>query len=539
MVAALYARVSTGKQAERNLSIPDQLRQMREWCKRKGYRIGEEFIEPGATGTDDKRPAFQEMIQTACCKEKPFDAIIVHSLSRFFRDMIESELYQRRLRKFGVIMLSITQETADDPTGQMVRRFFSMIDEYQSQENAKHTLRAMKENARQGFHNGSKPPFGYKVTEVAGLGNKGKKKKLEIDESEAGIIKRIFNLYLDGERGHSMGLVGIASRLNSIPITRRGSLWRKNRIHEILTDPVYIGKYYFNKKRTKTGEAKPQSDWILTEVPPIIDEHTFQRAAKRLESRSPMTVPPRIVNTPNLLIGLLKCGKCGSAMTLATGKSGQYRYYKCTRKTSMGAQACDSPNLAMDNFDETILAVLGDHIFTPARVTEMLDLLEKRMQAQAARPLTTQRKLDAERREVKAQIDRLYDAIAKGIIPLDDELLKEKVQRLKARHDEILLERASVERKKEFPLKNIKSIQIEGFCKALFDKMRDRSTDFGRDYLRFLLDEIVVEGKEVVLRGRYNNLIGAISKNLDPPSGVPRFGINWLPGTDSNHQPSG
>ena len=90
MIVALYARVSTGKQAERNLSIPDQLRQMREWCKRKGYGIADEYIEPGATGTDDKRPAFQEMIQKACWKERPYDAIIVHSLSRFFRDMVES-----------------------------------------------------------------------------------------------------------------------------------------------------------------------------------------------------------------------------------------------------------------------------------------------------------------------------------------------------------------------------------------------------------------------------------------------------------------
>ena len=538
MIAALYARVSTGKQAEKNLSIPDQLRQMREWCERKGYEIGDEYIEPGATATDDKRPAFQEMIHRACCKSKPYDAIIVHSLSRFFRDMIESELYQRRLRKCGVVMLSITQETADDPTGQMVRRFFSMIDEYQSQENAKHTLRAMKENARQGYHNGSKPPFGYKIVEVQGLGNKGKKKKLEIDESEASIVKRIFKLYLEGERGQQMGLVVIASHLNSIPITRRGTRWRKNRVHEVLTNCVYVGKRIFNRKHSKTGEVKPESERVLMSVPAIIQEETFEKAAKRLDSRSPMKIPPRVVNTPNLLTGLLKCGKCGSAMTLATGKSGRYRYYKCTRKTSMGAHACDSRNVAMNDFDETIVAILAEHIFTPQRVGVMLGILEKRLRAEALGPPNTQRKLDAEWKEVRIQIDRLYDAVAKGIIPLDT-ILQEKVQQLKSRHDEILIERARIEAKKGLALGKINHEYIEAFCFALKDKMRDSSSDFGREYLRLLLDEIVVDGKEVVVRGQYNNLIGAINKKLDAQSRVPSFGISWLPGTDSNHQPSG
>ncbi|MCE5257247.1 MAG: recombinase family protein, partial [Spirochaetaceae bacterium] len=319
MVAALYARVSTGKQAEKELSIPDQLRQMREWCARKGFEVAEEYCELGASAMDDKRPVFQEMIQTACLDSKPFDAIIVHSLSRFFRDMIKSELYQQQLRRQEVVVLSITQETSDDSAGRMVRRIFSMFDEYQSQENAKHTLRAMKENARQGYFNGSKPPYGYRAVEAAGLGNKGKKKKLEIDELEASIVRSIFDLYLNGKDGHSIGIVAIAAHLTDLDMTRRGTRWRKNRVHEILTDRVYIGEYYFNKKRTKTGEAKPDSEWVKIDVPPIVERSVFERAAERLKSRSPAIIAPRVVNTPNLLTGLLRCGKCGSAMTLATG----------------------------------------------------------------------------------------------------------------------------------------------------------------------------------------------------------------------------
>lgn len=112
-------------------------------------------------------------------------------------------------------------------------------------------------------------------------------------------------------------------------------------------------------------------------------------------------------------------------------------------------------------------------------------------------------------------------------------------RKLDAERDEILIERARLERKKEISLQKINSDYIEVFCRALKEKMRDGSSHFGRDYMRLLLDEIVVEEKEIVVRGQYPNLIGTIAKKLDTLSGVPSFGVNWLPGTDSNRQPSG
>jgi DNA invertase Pin-like site-specific DNA recombinase len=63
----------------------------------------------------------------------------------------------------GVRLVSITQELGDDPMSNMIRQIMALFDEYQSKENAKHTLRAMKENARQGFWNGSLPPIGHTI----------------------------------------------------------------------------------------------------------------------------------------------------------------------------------------------------------------------------------------------------------------------------------------------------------------------------------------------------------------------------------------
>ncbi len=155
--AALYLRVSTARQAEHDVSILDQKRQGEAYCLARGYQLVEIFVEPGAPATNDRRPEFQRMIEAGTTKPAPFDVVIVHFFSRFFRDHFELEFYIRNLAKNDIKMVSITQEIGDDPMHIMMRQMMALFDEYQSKENGKHTLRAMKENARQGFGNGGRP----------------------------------------------------------------------------------------------------------------------------------------------------------------------------------------------------------------------------------------------------------------------------------------------------------------------------------------------------------------------------------------------
>jgi site-specific DNA recombinase len=189
--AALYLRVSTGRQADSDLSIPDQRRQAKAYCASRGWEIVADYVEPGASAIDDRRPEFQRMIDAATTKPAAFDVIVVHSFSRFFRDQFQLEFYVRRLAKAGVRLVSITQELGDDPMSNMIRQM-ALFDEYQSKENAKHTLRAMKENARQGFWNGALPPIGYRIVEAAEQRGHRTKKALEIDPIQAETVQLIF-----------------------------------------------------------------------------------------------------------------------------------------------------------------------------------------------------------------------------------------------------------------------------------------------------------------------------------------------------------
>jgi site-specific DNA recombinase len=237
---AVYARVSTGRQAEHDLSIPDQIAQISAWCAARGSVAVAQYIEPGASATDDKRPEFQRMIERACDGERVFDLIVVHSYSRFFRDAFGLEFYVRKLAKHGVKLVSITQELGEDPAQVMMRQVIALFDEYQSKENAKHVMRALKENARQGFWNGSTPPYGFKTIEAGKRGARIKK-KLDVDAVEAETVRLVFKLFLEGDKGSGpMGVKAAVVWLNKNGYrTRQGALWGVGPIHRMLTSEVY------------------------------------------------------------------------------------------------------------------------------------------------------------------------------------------------------------------------------------------------------------------------------------------------------------
>ena len=534
MQVALYARVSTVRQAEKDLSIPDQLRQMREWCTAQGFTVACEYVEPGASATDDRRPVFQQMIAEATPKPSPYEAIIVHSLSRFFRDSLEFGLYERKLNKCGVKVISITQQTSDDPAGEMARKIFSVFDEYQSKENAKHTLRAMNENARRGFFNGSKPPFGYRVVETEAQGVRGKhKKQLAVDSAEAAVVRRIFDWYLNAY----LGAKGIATKLNEQGATHRGTKWTRGRVHEVLSNRTYIGQLVFNKRNQRTRQIKPESEWIKVQVPVVVEEEAFARAQARRHSRAPALIAPRVVGSPTLLTGLLKCGHCGAGMTLVTGKGGRYRYYKCNTRIGKGNHLCEGKPVPMEKLDTLVLDALAEKVFTPERLRVLLQELKAKHKAAHAEQDNQLKALSKELEELQKGAERLYEAVEKGLLPLDASL-QDRAHKLQARRQGVLTELAGLRRQKAVPLNNLTPKQLNAFSSAIRGKLQDRSSAFGKEYLRLFVNEIKLTGKRLEISGSYGALAQGIQQMKTGTDVVPAFVSDWLPDLGSNQGPA-
>jgi site-specific DNA recombinase len=137
----------------------------------------------------------------------------------------------------------------------MFRKLLNVFDEHQSRENAKHVHRAMCENARQGFWNGSHPPFGYK-TRIAERRGAKDKKVLVIDDEEACVVREIFALAA-GREGRPFGVKAIACRLTERGISRRGVRFSTGSVYEILTSSTYYGQHHFNRRDSRTGAPRP------------------------------------------------------------------------------------------------------------------------------------------------------------------------------------------------------------------------------------------------------------------------------------------
>ena len=537
MLIALYARVSTTRQADNDLSLPDQLRQMQNWAKANGHVVVKEYIEPGASATDDKRPVFQGMIKDALIKPAAFDCIVVHSLSRFFRDGIEFGVYERKLARNKVKVISVTQPTSDDAGGEMMRRIITLFDEHQSKENAKHTSRSMIENARQGFWNGSKAPFGYQTIAVGQPASRGRqKKKLAIHDDEATIVKLIYNLYLNGFNGQILGCKDIAKHLAGKGLFMRGSAWNTLKTHRILSDSLYMGEFFYNVMDCKNKQKRPPSEWVKAVSPAIIDASTFEQVRALRESRAPNKIPARRLTSPTLLTGILKCGKCGHGMTLVTGKSGKYKYYKCTSRHNQGNHACTSGNLPMEKMDALVMQQLADYVLAPDRLQTMMTEIRTRISSSKDSQQERVNEINRELKKVEERQLRLLDAIETGVVELD-EVTQKRAQQLKASREALLIDMANVKRDADVPaVEYLKASQVDSFGKALRQILLAEDSSVAKSYLNILVGEIVVEGKAAIIKGSYDSLAKMMYKIKvgDLNNQVPTFISIWRPQRDSN-----
>jgi site-specific DNA recombinase len=535
--AAIYLRVSTNRQAEHDLSIPDQRRQAEKFCQARGWSIISEFVEAGASATTADRPQFQRMMDAVTSGRADFDTIVVHSFSRFFRDHFELEFSIRRMAKHGVKLVSLTQDIGDDPSHVMIRQIMSLFDEYQSKENAKHTLRAMKENALQGFWNGSRPPLGFRVIDAEQRGQKTKK-RLEIDPVEARIVERIYDLYLNGDGANpSPGVKLIARRLNEDGLrTRTGGRFGVKSVHDVLIDTVYAGRYRFNQRDSKTGALKAEDQVVEAAVPAIVDQKRFDEVQRILRSRNPRIMPTRVVTGPILLTGLTFCATCGGAMTLRTGKSGRYRYYTCCSAARIGATACKGRSVPMNKLDELVVEHLADRICEPQRIKALLGAVLEQRDSENQKRDRLQSELQRQKDDINSRLGRLYSAIESGVADLADGALKDRIDTLRRERDGA---RASLDRIEKSRIAGqearLTPEKVEAFSSALREKLRDPRVNYRKAYIRLITDRIEVDDTEVRVFGRQTKLLAAVTSNLgDTENTVPSSVRSWRPLGDSN-----
>jgi DNA invertase Pin-like site-specific DNA recombinase len=115
MKIAVYARVSTNNGQDPEM----QLRELREYCQRRGWEIGREYVDAGISGAKEKRPELDELLADA--HRRYFDVVVVWRFDRFARSVSHLLRALENFRSLGIEFVSLSEQVdTSTPTGKMI-----------------------------------------------------------------------------------------------------------------------------------------------------------------------------------------------------------------------------------------------------------------------------------------------------------------------------------------------------------------------------------------------------------------------------------
>ena len=361
--AVIYLRVSTGKQAEKELPLESQKEQCEKKAQELGVSVEQVFTDGGLTAKNDNRPAFQSAL--SYCETFDIDYFICWSTSRFARNRLEAQLNKRRLADCGTEISYVSVNIEKSGAGILQEGILELFDEYLSYQVGADTRRSMIRNAKQGFWNGGRVPYGFQAVPSP---EDPKRKCLIQVPLEALIVEKIFRLREEG-----VGAKAIALKLNEDGSTNRGHPWIKTRVYSVLKSEKVAGLTTFNK-RAHNGTKNPPEQWITVEShDAIISRDRFERIQKIIDDASP-SGNGGSSKSNRLFTGMVRCGRCKENMiiTSATGRSATYYYYECQNRTN--GSGCDTHHkrISAKPLDDFLIETVSARIFTRDNLTQLI-----------------------------------------------------------------------------------------------------------------------------------------------------------------------
>ena len=381
--AVAYARYSSAGQ--RDVSIEQQLLDIRAFAKREGFTIVHEYADHAKSGYKNAkaRTAFQSMMASA--DSGTFDTVICWKVDRFGRNREESALFKGRLRRYGVKVLYAMEPIPEGSAGVLLEGMLEATAEWYSRQLSENVHRGMEDNARRCLFNGTHT-YGYRADPDG---------RYAIHPEEAAIVREIFTLYRSG-----WSAAWIAKDLNARGLrTWRGNLFCAQGILKIITNERYTGVYIWGAHRTPGG------------IPAIISASDFEEA-QRMKKKTARHVEQGAVDY--LLTGKAFCGHCGAAMIgdSGTSKTGaRHYYYSCIHRKK--DRACTKKSVSKDHLEETVISFVLDHVLSDAEIGRIADaVMALQAEELQSSPLAA---MEAEHREITAKIRNINNAIAAGI----------------------------------------------------------------------------------------------------------------------------
>ena len=408
--AAAYARVSSDHQSE--TSIETQFEIIENFAQNGGLKVVKKYYDKITASGAKERPNFSEMISEAL--EKKFDVILVYKYDRFIRNDIEDQRIIRELESKGVFVISCMERIdTSTPAGRFQRWIISGLNRFYIENLQQEIYDKTTKVAQRGYFMGGTPPYGFSVTEIRDKEASRYRKIYSINENEAPIVRKIFEMYADG---HSYA--EIAEHLNKRGLrTRKGKLWTRATLFDMIRNEKYSGTFVFRKGNHNNGHMH-RDDTIKVSgiIPRIVDEEVYEKVKERLVKTGRI----RVTNFEKpLLRGIFYCGDCGSLMVPQGRKSNRY---VCSRWQN----SRDVPymGISIDKADNFVIGYIKNTLLQNINFEEMAKSFneEKALQDESFKKMID--KLEIQKKEYETKIKNAVDAIINGS-PLADQLTDE------------------------------------------------------------------------------------------------------------------
>ena len=363
---AAYCRVSTDDEDQLNSYRVQKDYYTRYIANNEKWEYVDVYADEGITGTQvKKRDEFLRMIKD--CEKGKIDMILTKSVSRFARNIVDSLSYVRKLKAMGIAIyfeeqnINSLKEDSETYIG-----IYSVMAQSESENISANVKWGISKRMENGTYCSNMNMFGYRRDKIT--------KEITIVESEAEVVRWIFNLFLDGKSA-----LQIKNWLeeNGIKTFYGKSVWQTTSILAILQNEKYCGDVMYQKtycvdcltKKKKVNNGQKTKYLVVNDHPAIIPRDIFKAAmaefARRnaLRSKSDNTISCRgRYSAKYVLSELLICEECGSHFRRKTNKKkdGVHHYWRCISRLDHKDKYCDfSKGLEEKNLQAAICRAIS------------------------------------------------------------------------------------------------------------------------------------------------------------------------------------
>ena len=494
--AAIYARVSDQSQAEEDrTSLSEQTAEMEGYCEARGMAITARYREVGR-GWSKERPEFRKMLADA--RLGKFDAIVCWKSDRLSRGLYPAAALMEVVEAYQIQLESVTDNIDMKSFGLM-----AAIGKIELDNLRERSALGKRGAAKQGRIPSGNLPYGYRT------GNDGRP---EVVESEAAVVRRIFDQYVNEE----MGIPSIARLLmdDGVPTAKPGGQrWHESHVHRILANEAYMGTWRYGKFRRISTEGgrkhhrQPEDTWIRVPFPPLVDLETWDRAQNLKKLR--MSRAKRNTRVFYLLQHLVRCSGCGMLLGGRATKQNSVRrnghvyhydlepprrYYQCYGMRKRLFKCRKHPFIRAERLEDLIWDEVTRVVKRPEIIVSGLEVLnvgpDSDLEEEVARAET-------DLRDVQSEEERLIRLYVSGKIDEDQLDLQRQFVTERLRHCRERVEKYHA-REAAGKAKRVRAEDIARWAKTIGESLDSLSFEDRQDVLRFLLDSVSIDGDNKV-----------------------------------------